>query len=60
LVKTNQCTSSTAIYGYQLEKVTAREAVLLKDRKMEVIDVFKKKARGGHIDAKLPLTCQPR
>jgi cation/acetate symporter len=40
------------IYGYQLEKVTAREAVLLKDPKeLEVIDVFKK--RVADIDAKL-------
>jgi cation/acetate symporter len=40
------------IYGYQLEKVTAREAVLLKDPKeLEVIEVFKK--RVADIDAKL-------
>ena len=41
-----------AIYGYQLEKVTAREAVLLKDPKeLEVIDIYKK--RVADIDAKL-------
>jgi cation/acetate symporter len=41
-----------AIYGYQLEKVTAREAVLLKDPKeLEVIEVYKK--RVADIDAKL-------
>ena len=41
-----------AIYGYQLEKVTAREAVLLKDPKeLEVIEVFKK--RVADIDVKL-------
>ena len=40
------------IYGYQLEKVTAREAVLLKDPKeLEVIDIYKK--RVADIDAKL-------
>ena len=40
------------IYGYQLEKVTAREAVLLNDAKeLEVIEVFKK--RVADIDAKL-------
>ncbi|MGB4116935.1 MAG: sodium:solute symporter family protein [Polaromonas sp.] len=40
------------IYGYQLEKVTAREAVLLKDPKeLEVIEVFKK--RVADIDVKL-------
>lgn len=41
-----------AIYGYQLEKVTAREAVLLKDPKeLEVIEIYKK--RVADIDAKL-------
>ncbi len=41
-----------AIYGYQLEKVTAREAVLLKDPKeLEVIEVFKK--RVADLDVKL-------
>ncbi len=40
------------IYGYQLEKVTAREAVLLKDPKeLEVIEIYKK--RVADIDAKL-------
>jgi cation/acetate symporter len=40
------------IYGYQLEKVTAREAVLLKDPKeLEVIGVFQK--RVSDLDAKL-------
>ena len=40
------------IYGYQLEKVTAREAVLLNDAKeLEVIEVFKK--RVADIDIKL-------
>ncbi len=41
-----------AIYGYQLEKVTAREATLLADPKeKEVIDAFK--ARAAEFDAKL-------
>jgi cation/acetate symporter len=41
-----------AIYGNQLQKVTAREAVLLKDPKeLEVIEVYKK--RVADIDAKL-------
>ena len=40
------------IYGYQLEKVTAREAELLKDPKeLEVIEIYKK--RVADIDAKL-------
>ena len=40
------------IYGYQLEKVTAREAQLLKDPKeLEVIEIYKK--RVADIDAKL-------
>ena len=40
------------VYGYQLEKVTAREAVLLNDPKeLEVIDVFKR--RVAEIDVKL-------
>ena len=40
------------IYGYQLEKVTAREADLLKDPKeLEVIEIYKK--RVADIDAKL-------
>jgi cation/acetate symporter len=40
------------IYGYQLEKVTAREAVLLKDPKeLEVIEIYKK--RVADLDAKL-------
>jgi cation/acetate symporter len=41
-----------AIYGYQLQKVTEREQVLLKDPKeLEVIAAFKAKA--GEFDAKL-------
>jgi cation/acetate symporter len=41
-----------AVYGYQLEKVTAREAALLADPKeKEVIDAFKAKA--AEFDAKL-------
>ncbi len=41
-----------AIYGYQLEKVTAREAALLADPKeKEVIEAFKARAAG--FDAKL-------
>ncbi len=41
-----------AVYGYQLEKVTAREAALLADPKeKEVIDAFK--ARAAEFDAKL-------
>jgi cation/acetate symporter len=41
-----------AIYGYQLEKVTAKEAQLLKDPKeLEVIAIFKKRADDA--DAKL-------
>lgn len=41
-----------AVYGYQLEKVTAREAVLLADPKeKEVIEAFKAKA--AEFDAKL-------
>jgi cation/acetate symporter len=40
------------IYGYQLEKVTAREAVLLKDPKeLELIEIYKKWV--SDIDAKL-------
>ena len=40
------------VYGYQLEKVTAREAELLKDPKeLEVIEIYKK--RVADIDAKL-------
>ncbi len=40
------------IYGLQLEKVTAKEALLLKDPKeLEVIEVFKKRA--ADLDAKL-------
>jgi len=40
------------IYGYQLEKVTAREAVLLKDPKeLEVIEIYKK--RVADLDVKL-------
>jgi cation/acetate symporter len=41
-----------AIYGYQLEKVTAKEAELLKDPKeLEVIAIYKKRAEEA--DAKL-------
>jgi cation/acetate symporter len=41
-----------AIYGYQLEKVTAKEAQLLKDPKeLEVIAIYKKRAEEA--DAKL-------
>jgi cation/acetate symporter len=41
-----------AVYGYQLEKITAREAVLLADPKeKEVIEAFK--ARAAEFDAKL-------
>jgi cation/acetate symporter len=41
-----------AIYGYQLEKVTAKEAQLMKDPKeLEVIAIFKKRAEEA--DAKL-------